>query len=68
MVPVSVSISSGTTAVFLIIGTKAKYRYSIVLQIVNLVKNSVWLIPNLLRVSLKGQILELIKRRNGKIT
>lgn len=37
--PVSVSVSSGIIPVFLVIGTAAKYRYSIVLQIVNLVKN-----------------------------
>lgn len=67
MVPVSVSVSSGITAVFLITGTKAKYSYSIVLQIVNLMKNEVWLIPNLLEISEKGQILELIKRKNWKI-
>lgn len=67
MVPVSVSVSSGITAVFLITGTKAKYNYSIALQIANLMKNEVWLIPNLLGISEKGQIFELIKRRNGKI-
>lgn len=42
MAPVSVSVSSGITIIFLVIGTKAKFKYSIVLQTVNLVKNEVF--------------------------
>lgn len=67
MIPVIVSVSSGITVVFLVTDTKDKYSYSIVLQIVNLMKNEVCIISNLLGISEKGQILEHIKERNGKI-
>lgn len=53
MVPFTVSVSSSVTAVFFILGTKARYIYFIGLQIVNLMENEVWLIPNLLGISEK---------------
>lgn len=67
MVPFSVSVSPGVTAVFFVLGTKARYIYSIVLHIVNLMENEIWVIQNLLEISEKGQIVYLIKKRNGKL-
>lgn len=51
MVPLSVSASPGITAVLFVLGTKARYIYSTVLQIVNLMENEVWVIPNVLGIS-----------------
>lgn len=53
MVPFSVSVSLGITAVFLVLGTKTRYIYSVVLQIVSLIENEVWIIPNPLGISEK---------------
>lgn len=57
MVLFSVSVSPGITAVFFVLGTKTTYIYSIVLQIVYLMENEVWVIPNLLGITEKGQIV-----------
>lgn len=57
MVLFSVSVSPGITAVFFVLGTKTRYIYSIVLQIVHLMENEVWVIPNLLGITEKGQIV-----------
>lgn len=53
MVPFSVSVSLGITAVFFVLGTNTRYIYSVVLQIVNFIENEVWIIPNPLGISEK---------------